>query len=924
MDIIEEIRTDPEKGARRLEREYKARLMAVALDVCKDVGEAEALVFDTLGDTVHQIESLVNPKALFSWMCRLLVSRHNRATRRKSADCVTYSATLPEPPPEDVGVDRVIQEVDGRLLHEAIDRLPPKLKEAVLLRYFADMSISQIARFLMIPAGTVNSRLHIARTVLGMRLGVKLRKHAVAIAAILLLFAASAATVAISGYMGGDDEPVALDDSSETAKENTAMKTEQSIALKFGTGIRNILAAGSTLLAVMQGQAATLYFAPSAEDNALSWDNAGGWKIDEPPYGFVNRLPTEADDVTLNASKISLAGQGIESPHALLVTNGVNAVAKSIKVASADASLDASYAKSGRVIGVQIEEGGFLHTADDFDALSIGESAAGYGVLTMNGGMISNRSLCVGQYGIGVMTNAGGWVQMSANDSLVVGNKAGSRGTLAMSSGVITHNRLNWSTASVGVGVLGEGTFELSGGVVSNRILVGNGATGRGTVKMSGGQIVNRVFVGTEASSVGEFDFTGGEIRGHIYVGNRGRGRMTFDGGRHYCEQTGMQNIVPDYTDASRSHGLIVGNQAGSYGELIVKKPGLTFYSGSIINLELLCGYLGEGHVKAFVDLEIPYLRVGGNTDSVSSYVVYAATTTTVVKAAYAGGYPLAALDGSGTFQYPGFGEIVLSNAVLRLTRNEEGNTTPQLHIGRHADGFGVLRGCGAVHGATWNANSVRMVMGNGQIIGDGFGEQRTLDLNTVISVTNLFTNADDGTNGWYAVNKGAVLFPRVYMSTASDTRIIGSWTRQAAPDFVNSVGFSVSGVQSTGNGYDLRGGVFAADRNDVHADTLPKSGSVVGIWKLGLFTNITDFTPKSFQNMDLTFRYDHTKVIPGQPLVLYRWNGSAWSRVASAKATNNPRISCTGLAPISGETYNVGTFALLSREIKGFQMIVR
>ena len=216
------------------------------------------------------------------------------------------------------------------------------------------------------------------------------------------------------------------------------------------------------------------------------------------------------------------------------------------------------------------------------------------------------------------------------------------------------------------------------------------------------------------------------------------------------------------------------------------------------------------------------------------------------------------------------------------------------------------------------------MVMGNGQIIGDGFGEQRTLDLNTVVSITNLFTNADDGTNGWYAVNKGAVLFPRVYMSTATDTRIIGSWTRQAAPDFVNSVGYTVRGVTSYGNGYDLRGGVFAADRNDVHADTLPKSGSVVGIWKLGLFTNITDFTPKSFQSMDLTFRYDHTKVKEECRLNLYRWNGSSWSCVTSAKATENPRISCSGLTPIAGESYNIGTFALMCRKTKGFRMIIR
>ena len=684
------------------------------------------------------------------------------------------------------------------------------------------------------------------------------------------------------------------------------------------------LAALLTSLAVLQGRADDLYFAPAADDNNNFWDNAGGWKTSA---GFVNRLPTIADEVSLNAAKIALAGQGIESPHPLRITNGVKAVAKTIKIASVDASSDSSYDKTGRVIGLQIEEGGFLHTHDSGESFMIGSSSAGYGVLTMTGGMISNYAVNVGYEGIGIMTNAGGTVMLpSSGSALIIGRYEGSKGTLAMTDGLLRHAGWNWNNSTITVAHQGQGVFELSGGVVSNKVIVGTGVGGCGHVKMSGGRIVNRVFVGSEASSVGEFDFTGGEIRGHIFVGNRGRGRMTFDGGSHYCQYVSMANIVPDYTGASNSWGLVVGNQSGSYGELILKKPGLTFYSSTSTSRELLCGYFGEGHVQSFVDFEVPYLRIGGNTDSMSSYTAYAATTTTVVRAAFAGGYSLAALDGSAnTFQYPGNGEIVLSNAVLRLMRDETNVTTPQLYVGRHAGGFGVLRGCGAVQGKTSTANNARVGLGSGLIIGDGFGEQRTLDLNAVVSVTNVLANADDGTNGWYAVNKGAELFPRVWLSLASDTRVIGTWTRNETPDFVNSVGFSLNNVPSPGgNGYYVRGGLYAADRSDVHADALPKSGEVVGIWKMGVFSALVDLSAKSFQSIDLTFRYDHTKVERGDLLNLYRWNGSAWTRVTSAKATENPRISCSGLTPIAGESYNIGTFALMCRKTKGFRMIIR
>jgi hypothetical protein len=274
---------------------------------------------------------------------------------------------------------------------------------------------------------------------------------------------------------------------------------------------------------------------------------------------------------------------------------------------------------------------------------------------------------------------------------------------------------------------------------------------------------------------------------------------------------------------------------------------------------------------------------------------------------------------------YSGFGEIVLSNAVMRFTRVDPGVTTPQLYIGRDEESFGRLRGCGAVYGSTPENNNARMALGTGQIIGDGYGEERMLDMNSVVSVTNLFANADNGTNGWYVVNKGAVLFPRVWFKTDSVTRSIGTWAHNDTPDFVNSVSFTMDNVSNSGTAeHYVRGGLYAADRSDVHADVLPKGGEVVGIWKLGLFSQLLSLSEKkNFGSVGLTFRYDHTKVERGDRLKLYRWNGSAWTRVAAAKATDNPRISCSGLAPVSGETYNVGTFALMSRKPTGLSIIV-
>lgn len=51
-------------------------------------------------------------------------------------------------------------------VHYCIDMLPEKLKLPVILYYAAELSVSEIAACLKIPAGTVKSRLYKARTML--------------------------------------------------------------------------------------------------------------------------------------------------------------------------------------------------------------------------------------------------------------------------------------------------------------------------------------------------------------------------------------------------------------------------------------------------------------------------------------------------------------------------------------------------------------------------------------------------------------------------------------------------------------------------------------------------------------------------------------------------------------------------------------
>ena len=173
MTIVEELRTDRESGARRLEAEYKAGLMTLARRFCADEGDAEELVNRTLAAVVEGIDDYLEQSAFFGWMCKILENLHAKDVRRKSSRTVAGDAEAVDGARDDEAEDRIFREVDASLLRDAIAELPADLKDALMLRYFLDLPVSRVARILAAPEGTVKWRLHCARMVLAAKLGAR-------------------------------------------------------------------------------------------------------------------------------------------------------------------------------------------------------------------------------------------------------------------------------------------------------------------------------------------------------------------------------------------------------------------------------------------------------------------------------------------------------------------------------------------------------------------------------------------------------------------------------------------------------------------------------------------------------------------------------------------------------------------------------
>ena len=199
-DIAQAILQDRAKGSSQLVAEYRERLYAVAFSLCRDAAEAEDLVFRTIERVLDRIETYQEQDSFYDWMCVILLNLYRDSRRGKTArgTVPVGGASEMEPIMPSVGADTIIAAVDADIARRALEKIPAQMREVLILHYFMDMSVRQIARTLLVPTGTVMSRLHYARIALAHRLGASLKKPAVAlVATILFLLAGVAAVVAV-------------------------------------------------------------------------------------------------------------------------------------------------------------------------------------------------------------------------------------------------------------------------------------------------------------------------------------------------------------------------------------------------------------------------------------------------------------------------------------------------------------------------------------------------------------------------------------------------------------------------------------------------------------------------------------------------------------------------------------------------------
>jgi RNA polymerase sigma-70 factor (ECF subfamily) len=160
--LVQGIRSQDPGSVQELVVAYGDRLLRSACLLCGDEAEAQDLVQETFLQAVRSAHRFGGRSSLYTWLHGILLNltRHYHRDRKR----LVYDDELAhaEAAPPDETPNGLDVEMTMGALAKALRRLSGPHREVIVLRFYEDMKIHEIAARLGISKGTVKSRLHYA------------------------------------------------------------------------------------------------------------------------------------------------------------------------------------------------------------------------------------------------------------------------------------------------------------------------------------------------------------------------------------------------------------------------------------------------------------------------------------------------------------------------------------------------------------------------------------------------------------------------------------------------------------------------------------------------------------------------------------------------------------------------------------------
>ena len=389
---LNKLHNDIHEGALQLIAEHRVQLFAKARALCGNDTDADELVIRTIDRAIRKIDTYSGESDILSWMMSILVHIHSHDTRSpvvRGTACVDDGSLELLAGADWATDEEILKNSDGEAVRAALRELDPEYRQIVLLRFYEDLSLKEIAAFLNKPIGTVGRRIHVALHLLAGKLDAKMgrTKKPLAVFAALALALGTlygAWVSPLGDWLRGEDaaeaqvaEPAQATETGAAPREDLQTTTKGESEMKASTAFKGMAAAGLMTTAQVASGASAPAPVPSPEPGIYSsgsyaqpdhlvafWD-----AIDNTGVGQGDRSATTWTDLSGNSFDWTLVANRYEWTERGLKLKGSGWLCEAAATTALDnkvTTIEFVYAnaekRSGFIFSAGLNDGTFLYT----------------------------------------------------------------------------------------------------------------------------------------------------------------------------------------------------------------------------------------------------------------------------------------------------------------------------------------------------------------------------------------------------------------------------------------------------------------------------------------------------------------------------------------------------------------------------------
>jgi RNA polymerase sigma-70 factor (ECF subfamily) len=167
--LVRKSQQDDERAFGELVSRYESKVYSLALKMVRNPEDAEDVLQDTFLRAYRGIKSFKGNSTFSTWIYRITANSALMRLRKRQLPTVSIDDADEREAPINIAdwapgpVEQMLNQETQAAMTEAIESLPPELRQVFVLRDIEELSNAEVAEILDLSVAAVKSRLHRAR-----------------------------------------------------------------------------------------------------------------------------------------------------------------------------------------------------------------------------------------------------------------------------------------------------------------------------------------------------------------------------------------------------------------------------------------------------------------------------------------------------------------------------------------------------------------------------------------------------------------------------------------------------------------------------------------------------------------------------------------------------------------------------------------